>query len=71
MSYKSNGYTNTLLDFDNAMKNVNNTQNCGNECLPNCDETTYKYTIDTTELNTEELCSEKDTKMYAINCKKK
>jgi hypothetical protein len=62
MSYEGDGYNNTLLAFDKAMKNVNNSKACGEMCLPNCDETTYKYTVDTTELNTEELCKNKDTK---------
>jgi hypothetical protein len=62
MSYKGDGYINTLLAFDKAMKNGNNSKNCEKTCLPNCEDTTYKYTIDTTELNTEELCKDKDTK---------
>jgi hypothetical protein len=62
MSYQGDGYNNTLLAFDEAMSDGNNTKDCEESCLPNCDETTYKYTIDTTELDTKELCSNKDTK---------
>jgi hypothetical protein len=61
-SYKGDGYNNTLLAFDNAMTDGNNAKSCEETCFPNCDETTYKYTIDTTELDIEELCSNKDTK---------
>jgi hypothetical protein len=62
MSYKGDGYTNTVQAFDEAMGDGNNTKHCENKCFPNCDETTYEYTIDTTELNTEELCTDRETK---------
>jgi hypothetical protein len=62
MSYEGDGFNNSLLAFDKAMGDVNNTKNCDEVCLPNCDETTYKYTVDTTELDTEELCSDRDTR---------
>jgi hypothetical protein len=62
MSYEGDGYVNSLLSFDKAMEDGNNTKDCEEVCLPNCDETTYEYTIDTTELNTEELCRNTDTK---------
>jgi hypothetical protein len=61
-SFEGGGYNNSLLAFDNAMKDSNNTRNCEKMCLPNCDETTYDYTVDTTELKTEELCANKDTR---------
>jgi hypothetical protein len=60
-SFKGDGYNNSLLAFDTAMEESNNTKDCDGICLPNCDETTYEYTIDTTELKTEELCKNKDT----------
>jgi hypothetical protein len=62
MSYQGDGYNNSLLAFDEAMGNGKNAKSCEKICLPNCDETTYKFTIDTTELDTEELCSTKDTR---------
>jgi hypothetical protein len=61
-SFKEDGNSNSLLDFDNAMRDSKNTKECEKMCLPNCDETTYAYTIDTTELNIKELCRNKDTK---------
>jgi hypothetical protein len=48
------------------MKDSNNTKDCEKMCLPNCDETTYEYTVDTTELNTDELCSNEDTRKVVI-----
>jgi hypothetical protein len=62
MSFVGNGYTNSILAFNEAMGDRNNTMNCEELCVPNCDETTYEYTIDTTELSTEELCNNNETK---------
>jgi hypothetical protein len=67
MSYRGDGYNNSLMEFEEAMGNGKNTQGCEQICLPNCDETTYKFNIDTTELDTEELCSSKDTRVV-IEC---
>ena len=61
-SFKGDGYNNSLLAFDEAMWDSKLAKECEKMCLPNCDETTYAYTIDTTELNTKELCRNKDTK---------
>lgn len=66
MSFEGEGYTNTLAAFDRAMRDVNNSKDCHEMCQPNCDETTYEYTIDTTELNTEELCSDGDTREVVV-----
>jgi hypothetical protein len=65
-SFKGDGYNNSLLAFDDAMKDVKNTKDCVRICLPNCDETTYEYTVDTTELNTEELCKNEDTRKVVL-----
>jgi hypothetical protein len=62
MSFVGDGYTNSLLAFNKAMGDGNNTKNCEELCLPNCDETTYEFTVDTTELDTEELCNTNETK---------
>jgi hypothetical protein len=56
------GYNNNLIIFEEAMNDVNNSANCEKLCLPNCEETMYEYTIDTTELDTEKLCKDKETK---------
>ena len=29
---------------------------CTHECLPNCEEVTYSYTLDTTDLDADKLC---------------
>jgi hypothetical protein len=60
-SFEGDGNNNSLLAFDEAMSDSNHARECEKICLPNCDETTYAYTIDTTEFNTEVLCRNKDT----------
>jgi hypothetical protein len=49
-SYVGDGYNNSLITFDNAMSDSKNSQHCKEVCLPNCIETTYAYTIDTTDI---------------------
>jgi hypothetical protein len=66
MSYDGDGYRNSLQDFEKAMDDGKHSLDCQKKCLPNCDETTYEYTIDTTELNTGELCEDKETKKVGI-----
>jgi hypothetical protein len=61
-SFEGDGYTNTVQAFDNAIRDSKNSKNCEELCLPNCEETAYEYTIDTTELNTDDLCGNKDTR---------
>jgi hypothetical protein len=61
-AFKGDGHNNSLKIFEDAMNNVRHSQECRDECLQNCDETTYDYTIDTTELNTNTLCENKETK---------
>lgn len=65
-SFEGDGQTNTVQAFDEAMKDADNSRDCENMCLPNCDETTFEATIDTTELNTDELCSNAHTREVAI-----
>jgi hypothetical protein len=48
------------------MKDAQNSKICLELCLPNCDETTYQFGVDTTELNTEELCMDPDTRKVII-----
>jgi hypothetical protein len=55
------GYNNNLLIFEEAINDVNNSANCEKLCLPNCEETMYEYTIDSTELDTEKLCKKEET----------
>jgi hypothetical protein len=59
-SFEGDGYNNNLKIFKEAMTEGKNSQEC--HCLPNCAETTYEYTVDTTDLHTDELCGEKKTK---------
>ena len=64
MSYEDEEdvYNNSILAFEKAMKDRENTRDCEKMCLPNCAETTYSYTIDTTDLHTDELCKNQDTR---------
>jgi hypothetical protein len=55
-SYEGDGYNNSLMAFDNAMSDSKNYQHCEEVCLPNCIETTYAYTVDTTEIDLENAC---------------
>jgi hypothetical protein len=62
------GFNNNLIIFEEAMNDVSNSANCENVCLPNCEETMYEYTIDTTELDTEKLCKDKETQKVGQHC---
>jgi hypothetical protein len=64
-SYKGDGYNNSLGAFTSAMEDSKYSNPCLDLCLPNCDETSYEYGIDTTELNTEELCKTPYTRKVA------
>jgi hypothetical protein len=48
------------------MNDLKHSEECRKMCLPNCAETTYAYTIDTTELNTDKLCENKETKKVVL-----
>jgi hypothetical protein len=62
ITFKGEGYKNSLKIFEEDMNNVRHSQDCREKCVQNCEETTYAYTIDTTELNTNTLCENKETK---------
>ena len=38
------------------MKDSAVADNCSSECLPNCEQVTYKWTMDTTDLDPLTLC---------------
>lgn len=62
-SYEEVGYTaNTLRVFEEAMNDGHNSEDCEKLCPSNCEETMYEYNIDTTELDTNQLCEDKETK---------
>jgi hypothetical protein len=62
MTFEGEGYNNSLKIFEKDMNNVKHSRECREICLQNCEETTYAYTIDTTELNTNTLCENKEMK---------
>jgi hypothetical protein len=66
-SYEGDGYNNSLGAFNSAMEDSRNNNHCSDSCLPNCDETSYEYGIDTTELNTLELCEDPITRKVYKN----
>jgi hypothetical protein len=54
--------------FEDAMRESKGTQECAKTCLPNCEETTYAYKVDTTELDAKVLCNDPTTwKVITIN----
>ena len=44
------------------MDDEDTSEQCEQFCLPNCEETAYAYTTDTSVMNVEELCSEETNK---------
>ena len=51
-------YFNSLSDFNMAMEDTNVVDNCTKSCQPSCEENTYAYELDTTNLETDRLCEE-------------
>ena len=47
---------NSLEDFEKMMEDPQVLDRCTHECMPNCQEVTYSYTMDTTSLDATKLC---------------
>ena len=56
-------YFNSLKNFTDAMMDLELRSKCSEVCPSNCEEIEYSYQMDTTELDTERLCSEEDTRL--------
>ncbi len=54
-SLKDNATT-SLDNFEKTMTDSDNGQTCATECLPNCEQTTYGYSVDTGILDVRNLC---------------
>ena len=55
--------TTSIHEFDKHMSNAKNTARCETQCLPNCEETTYDYSISVSSLSMRSLCQKgKDTR---------
>ncbi len=48
------------------MDDADVSRDCSDKCMPNCEETTYSLQIDTTNLDTEELCKNKPMRTMAL-----
>ena len=60
MSYfDGKNYFNTLKGFEMVMEDSDTLDHCTRECLPNCEQVTYSYVMDTTYLNYHGLCQDK------------
>ncbi len=46
-----------FLQFEAAMFDIGKTTACEKQCLPNCEETVYDYSVSTAELNLDALCA--------------
>ncbi len=49
----------SLEDFEIQMSNTNTSAICESQCQPNCEETTYDYSITTSRLQLQSLCQAK------------
>ena len=56
--YDGKDYFNSLHNFKIAMNDPQIMKVCKEACLPNCEEITYSYEIDTTDLKIDQLCQE-------------
>ena len=54
--FDGKNYFNNLKSFDMVMRDSAVSDNCSSECLPNCEQVTYKWTMDTTDLDPHTLC---------------
>ena len=43
------------------------TDECTHECMPNCEEVTYSWEMDTTNLQAGHLCQEEETREVRLN----
>lgn len=50
-----------------AMEDSDIVDQCTHGCLPNCEHVTYSYMMDTTALDTQELCQDQD-EMREVKC---
>ena len=62
-------FFNSLKGFETMMEDPEILDNCTHECMPNCEEVTYSYMLDTTYLEANELCHEKDTREVRVHLK--
>ena len=66
MSYfDGKDYFNNLKSFEMAMEDSDIVDHCTRECLPNCQQVTYSYTMDTTYLDPHGLC-QKEAEMREV-----
>lgn len=59
--------------FMTAMGDSEETRECAVTCLPNCEETTYTYRVDTSDLKYKKLCKDaawtsKGGESYKVSC---
>ncbi len=55
-------YNNSLLAFQTAMDDSEVNRACTKDCQPDCVETTYDFHVDTTKLEIEEMCKNRETR---------
>ena len=61
MSYfDGKNYFNSLKSFEKAMEDSDILDHCTRECLPNCEQVTYSYMMDTTYLDAHGLCHDEE-----------
>jgi hypothetical protein len=66
-TFVGDGYNNSLGAFNSAMEDTNMSRLCLDECLPNCDETTYEYSIDAVPLDIGDLCEHSWKSSYRVS----
>ena len=60
-------YFNSLGGFNRFMADPVITDKCTHECLPNCEDVTYSWVMDTTNLQAGNLCQEEETRQVRVN----
>ena len=68
--FDGKNYFNNLKSFDMVMRDSAVSDNCSSECLPNCEQVSYKWTMDTTDLDPHTLCyNDAEMREVKINTK--
>ncbi len=56
------GTNNTLKQFMDGLDDAGSSKQCTDQCLPDCEYTSYDYQVDTTELKPKKLCADAETR---------
>ena len=58
----------SLSNLDYDMKDVKKSAKCEKQCLPNCEETTYEFSMSISKLDLPRLCEDNTWTQYVRLC---